>query len=65
MPMTISEAEKAVMPFGKFNGKTLLNIYQEDGLNYLTWVGENVDLSRYDSFKEAFEVFMNDPALEK
>jgi len=60
--MRIEKAEGILFPFGKYKGKALVDV-MDINHGYLVWVAHNVELEKYGLFKEAFEVFMNDPQI--
>lgn len=53
--MTKEEALKYIMPFGKYAGKSLGEIYVEDE-KYLQWVWKEFDPRGFKKLNEAMEV---------
>jgi uncharacterized protein (DUF3820 family) len=52
---TLDEALNYIMPFGKYGGKTVGDIYSEDP-QYLSWVWDTFDDSKWPKLMDAIRI---------
>ena len=54
--LTLKEVAQVVFTFGKHEGKTVIEVYEEDG-DYLDWVRENIPPKN--KVVQAINIFMD------